>query len=119
MHQGHGCIDCSGTGYRGREAITELLDMSDRIRELILARRPASEIRALLGAPHEIHRVPFGANTDREWDGIVFVYHARKDELFEHSVVYRSSEFAFALVEGDTLLNHWSIESQGPAGDEE
>jgi type IV pilus assembly protein PilB len=45
LFEGKGCIDCNGTGYHGREAITELLDMSDRIRELILARRPASEIR--------------------------------------------------------------------------
>ena len=43
---GAGCIDCHGTGYRGRQAITELLDMSDEIRELILAREPASRIRA-------------------------------------------------------------------------
>ena len=43
--EGRGCIDCNGTGYHGREAIVELLDMSDRIRELILDRRPASEIR--------------------------------------------------------------------------
>ena len=44
--EGAGCIDCHGTGYRGRQAITELLDMSDAIRELILAREPASRIRA-------------------------------------------------------------------------
>ena len=42
---GGGCIECGGTGYRGRTAICELLDLSDRIRELILARRPTSEIR--------------------------------------------------------------------------
>ena len=42
---GAGCIECGGTGYRGRTAICELLDLSDRIRELILARRPTSEIR--------------------------------------------------------------------------
>jgi type IV pilus assembly protein PilB len=45
FYEGRGCIDCNGTGYHGREAIVELLDMSDRIRELILDRRPASEIR--------------------------------------------------------------------------
>ena len=42
---GAGCIECGGTGYRGRTAICELLDLSDRIREMILARRPTSEIR--------------------------------------------------------------------------
>ena len=45
FHAGAGCIECGGTGYRGRTAICELLDLSDHIRELILARRPASEIR--------------------------------------------------------------------------
>ena len=42
--EGEGCIECSGTGFRGRTAIHELLDMSDRIRELILEKRPSSEI---------------------------------------------------------------------------
>ncbi len=45
FYEGRGCIECHGTGYRGREAISELLDLSDRIREMILDRRPAAEIR--------------------------------------------------------------------------
>jgi type IV pilus assembly protein PilB len=40
-----GCEVCSNTGYRGRTAIHELLDMSDNIREIIIARRPGSEVR--------------------------------------------------------------------------
>ncbi|MDQ7008191.1 MAG: GspE/PulE family protein [Acidobacteriota bacterium] len=44
-YEGRGCIECHGTGYRGREAISELLDLSDQIRELILDRRPAAQIR--------------------------------------------------------------------------
>ncbi len=40
-----GCDACNHTGYRGRTAIHELLDMSDRIREMIIERRPGSEIR--------------------------------------------------------------------------
>ncbi|HMU34661.1 MAG TPA: GspE/PulE family protein [Pyrinomonadaceae bacterium] len=40
-----GCDACNHTGYRGRSAIHELLDMSDRIREMIIERRPGSEIR--------------------------------------------------------------------------
>ena len=40
-----GCDACNHTGYRGRTAIHELLDMSDRIREMIVERRPGSEIR--------------------------------------------------------------------------
>lgn len=40
-----GCETCNQTGYRGRTAIHELLDMSDNIRELIIARKPGSEVR--------------------------------------------------------------------------
>ena len=43
--QGAGCLECNGTGFLGRMAISELLDLSDRIRELILDRRPGAEIR--------------------------------------------------------------------------
>src|SRR5688572_8714001 len=43
--EGAGCIECGGTGYKGRTAICELLDLSDNIRELILAKRPTSEIK--------------------------------------------------------------------------
>ncbi|MDQ3418827.1 MAG: GspE/PulE family protein [Acidobacteriota bacterium] len=43
--EGAGCMECGGTGFKGRVAICELLDLSDKIRELILARRPATEIK--------------------------------------------------------------------------
>jgi len=43
--EGAGCLECSGTGYHGRTAITELLDLSDAIREMIVNRRPTSEIK--------------------------------------------------------------------------
>ncbi|MYH28643.1 MAG: type II/IV secretion system protein [Acidobacteria bacterium] len=45
FYEGGGCIECGGTGYRGRTAICELLDLSDHLRELILGRRPTSEIK--------------------------------------------------------------------------
>src|SRR2546425_2552595 len=45
FHEGEGCLDCNGTGYRGRTAIQELLDLSDHIREMIVERRPTSEIK--------------------------------------------------------------------------
>jgi type IV pilus assembly protein PilB len=45
FYEGAGCFECGGTGFRGRSAIHELLDLSERIREMILNRRPASEIR--------------------------------------------------------------------------
>jgi type IV pilus assembly protein PilB len=45
FYEGAGCLECSGSGYHGRSAITELLDLSDRIREMIINRRPTSEIK--------------------------------------------------------------------------
>jgi type IV pilus assembly protein PilB len=45
FYEGAGCLECSGTGFRGRSAITELLDLSDHIREMIIDHRPTSEIK--------------------------------------------------------------------------
>ncbi len=45
FYEAAGCEICNHTGYRGRTAIHELLDMSDNIRELIIARKPGSEVR--------------------------------------------------------------------------
>ncbi len=43
--EGSGCFECGGTGFRGRTAIHELLDLSDRIREMILDKRSTAEIK--------------------------------------------------------------------------
>jgi type IV pilus assembly protein PilB len=45
VFEGAGCRDCGGTGFRGRTAICELLDMTDGLRQLILDRRGAAEIK--------------------------------------------------------------------------
>jgi len=45
FYEGAGCMDCNGTGYRGRIAIAELLNLSDNIRQLIIDRRSAAEIK--------------------------------------------------------------------------
>jgi type IV pilus assembly protein PilB len=45
FYEGGGCIECNGTGFRGRLAIAELLNLSDNIRQLVLDRRPAAEIK--------------------------------------------------------------------------
>ena len=45
FYRGIGCLDCHGTGYQGREAILEILEMTDTIREMILEKRSAAEIK--------------------------------------------------------------------------
>ncbi len=80
FYEGKGCIECGGTGYKGRQAICELLDLSDRIREMILARRPTSEIKK--AARDEgmhflrecaVERVLQGVTTLREINKVTFV----------------------------------------------
>lgn len=46
LYQGHGCEACHGTGYLSRQCITEFLDLTDEIKEMILAKRPKFEIQA-------------------------------------------------------------------------
>ncbi|GMV22571.1 MAG: GspE/PulE family protein [Vicinamibacterales bacterium] len=43
--EGGGCIECGGTGFKGRTSICELMDLTDRIRDMILDRRPTTEIK--------------------------------------------------------------------------
>ncbi len=45
FYEGAGCFECGGTGFRGRTAIHELLDLTERIREMILDKRATSEIK--------------------------------------------------------------------------
>ena len=55
LYEGAGCFECGGTGFRGRTAIHELLDLSERIREMILNKRPTSELkRAREGRRHDL-----------------------------------------------------------------
>jgi type IV pilus assembly protein PilB len=78
--EGVGCIECNGTGYKGRMAICELLDLTDRIREMILEKRPTSEIKK--AAREEgmrflrecaVERVFAGITTLREVNKVTFV----------------------------------------------
>src|SRR2546428_385330 len=80
FYEGAGCIECGGTGFKGRTAICELLDMSDRIRELILDRKSAAEIkRAARGEgmtfmrESAVQRVLEGKTTLREINKVTFV----------------------------------------------
>jgi type IV pilus assembly protein PilB len=45
FYEAQGCPDCHFTGYQGRTAIAELLELSDQIREMILERKPLSEAK--------------------------------------------------------------------------
>ncbi len=78
--EGRGCIECNGTGFYGRMAITELLDLSDRIRGLILDKRPAAEIKKAAQAEgmsflreSAIKKVFAGETTLREINKVTFV----------------------------------------------
>ena len=44
---GHGCPSCGFTGYRGRNAINEVMIMSDPLRALVVDRKPANIIKDL------------------------------------------------------------------------
>ena len=80
FYEGGGCIECGGTGYRGRTAICELLDLSDNIREMILSKRPASEIKKAarvegmrLLRESAVARTLEGVTTLREINKVTFV----------------------------------------------
>ncbi len=47
LYRGVGCRDCRNTGYKGRLGIFELLRMTDELRELVIRRTSATEIRHL------------------------------------------------------------------------
>jgi len=45
LYEAKGCEECNGTGYRGRSAIVELLELNDEIRDLIIAKVPATQLK--------------------------------------------------------------------------
>ena len=80
FYEGAGCLECSGSGYHGRSAITELLDLSDRIREMIVDRRPTSEIKRTARAEGMVflresglRKVHAGLTTLREINKVTFL----------------------------------------------
>jgi type II secretory ATPase GspE/PulE/Tfp pilus assembly ATPase PilB-like protein len=80
LFEGRGCIECNGTGFFGRMAITELLDLSDQIRSLILDKRPAAEIKKAAQGEgmafmreSAIKKVLAGQTTLREINKVTFV----------------------------------------------
>jgi type IV pilus assembly protein PilB len=80
FYEGAGCLECNGTGFHGRAAISELLDLSDRIRTMILDRRPASEIKKaakdegmMFLRESALMKVTGGVTTLREINKVTFV----------------------------------------------
>jgi type IV pilus assembly protein PilB len=80
FYEGAGCLECNGTGFLGRSAISELLDLSDAIRALILEKRPAAEIKRAAKAEgmrflreSALERVFSGVTTLREVNKVTFV----------------------------------------------
>src|SRR6202035_4523508 len=84
FREGAGCIECGGTGYRGRTAIHELLDLTDPGREFILEKKPTSEIRKLAQKEgmsflreSAIDRVKRGLTTLKEINKVPFIEASR------------------------------------------
>src|SRR6185295_4479312 len=80
LYEGGGCIECGGTGFKGRMAICELLDLTDHIREMILDRRPISEVKRAARdqgmrflRESAVERVLQGTTTLREVNKVTFV----------------------------------------------
>jgi type IV pilus assembly protein PilB len=78
--EGAGCLECSGTGFHGRSAISELLDLSDHIREMIIDRRPTSEIKRAAGEEgmtflrdSALAKVREGVTTLKEINKVTFI----------------------------------------------
>jgi len=80
FYQGKGCPECNGTGFKGRMAITEFLDLSDTIRQMILDRKPTSEIQKQAIAERlttlrqaGLEKVLRGETTLREINRVTFI----------------------------------------------
>jgi len=80
VYEGKGCVECHGLGYRGRHAITEFLPVTDTIKDMILERRPPSEIRKTATAEGMstlrqagIEKILAGETTMKEVNRMTFV----------------------------------------------
>jgi len=74
-----GCVDCNGTGYRGRQAIVEFMGMNDELRELITNRASVRDIKATARRngmqslrESALEKVRLGLTTFREINKVTF-----------------------------------------------
>jgi type II secretory ATPase GspE/PulE/Tfp pilus assembly ATPase PilB-like protein len=80
FYEGTGCFECGGTGFRGRTAIHELLDLTEHIREMILNKRPTSEIKRTAREEgmtflreSALEKVKTGTSTLKEINKVTFI----------------------------------------------
>jgi type IV pilus assembly protein PilB len=80
FYEGTGCVECHGTGYLGRTAISELIDLSDQVREMIVDRKPISEIKnaargegMMFLRESGLNKVRDGMTTLKELNKVTFV----------------------------------------------
>lgn len=80
FYESKGCEDCNNTGYRGRSAIVELLDLTDELRELIVSKAPAAvlkkaakEVGTMFLRESAVEKVLMGETTIKEINRVTFV----------------------------------------------
>lgn len=80
FYEAKGCDECNGTGYRGRSAIVELLDLTDELRELIVSKAPAAVLKkaareegTMFLRESAVEKVFAGETTIKEINRVTFV----------------------------------------------
>lgn len=80
FYEAKGCDDCNNTGYRGRSAIVELLDLNDELRELIVSKAPAAVLKkaareagTMFLRESAVEKVFRGETTIKEINRVTFV----------------------------------------------
>lgn len=80
FYEGKGCVECNYTGYRGRSAIIELIDLTDDLREMILAKhstarlkKAAAEKGTIFLRDAAIQKLLAGETTLKEINRVTFV----------------------------------------------
>lgn len=82
FYEAAGCEECGQTGYQGRTAIAELLELSDEVREMILEKKPLSEVKKRAKSEGMtflrevgIRKVLKGTTSLKELNKVTFVEH--------------------------------------------
>jgi len=78
--EAHGCEHCKGTGYLGRQAIIELVELDDDMRELFIRKEPVSVLKrkaskkgTVFMRQAALEKVLAGVTTLREANRVTFV----------------------------------------------